>query len=275
MNKPLITTVDVGDYQFRIIDKTLESPKHGIYGRNFKIGGNFLECISVSIKYDDEQNPISAFMNELIYDYNWEIQLDQNGYILLLKTLLNHVHTQLPMITKVKLEDRSMIDFAEGREIPLKYFSIAFNGVTWYEKYFHARLADHDKHSLYREKVQELLYSPELKTSISFVKFLYLAQPQIGLDIVVLEKYYDKSTTFGDFFQSMNEPDRCDMVRSWIKKFMSHYLKEVFCDKIYDNEKWIITLPVTVDQEGEYYCPSEPIIHYTPRYGVGVDPCDV
>jgi hypothetical protein len=274
MNKPRITTIDVGEYQFRIIDKTLESTIHGIYGRNFKIGGNFLECISVSIRYDDEQNPISAFMNELIYDYKWEIQLDQPGYIMLLKTLLNHVHTQLPTITEVKLEDRSMIDFAEEREIPLKYFSVAFNGVTWYENYFHARLANNREHSLYREKVQELLYSPELKTGISFVNFLYLAQPQMGVDIVVLEKYYDKSTTFGDFFQSIPEPDRCNTVRSWIKKFMLHYLKEVFCD----NEKWIISVPITADQEvstGEYYCPSEQIIHYTPRYGMGVDPCDV
>ena len=308
MNEPIITVIDVGKYKFQIIDNTSISPKGNIYSRNFKIGSNHVDCVNVSIDYNDKNQPISAYIPYAMYDKecSLNIPLERGGSVIMIKTLLNYIHKQIPTITEVELEDKSNIECASEIEIitkgsrfrkrgthvtpiPLYYFSIAFNGKTWYEKYFNAQLKDQNKYKVYREKVHQLLYSNELKTDISFEHFLRLIKPPNQV-IEKLEKYYNESDTFGDFFQSMPISDRCDLVRDWIYKFMTFFLKDTF-----SNSDWTIQLPLLVDnpvkitepvemdesktgkkggnkrKTRKYYCPKGRIHHYTTGYDIGVD----
>jgi hypothetical protein len=148
MEKPITTFINVGKYKFQIIDNTLSS-RGQIYCRSFKIGGNQSDCVNVSITYNQNQ-PISASIPHILYDPDCSINipLDRGqGSVVMIKTLLQHIHRQIPTITEVSFEDKSNIECATDYEIqkkgsrfrkrgtnvypiPLYYFSIALNGET-------------------------------------------------------------------------------------------------------------------------------------------------
>jgi len=272
-----ITIINVGKYKFKITDNTL-SLYDQIYCRNFKIGSdNISDCVNISISYS-ENHPVSASIPYITYDPNCSINthLDRGqGSVIMIKTLLQFIHQQIPSIKEVNFEDKSNIECATEYEvqkntkhrkkgtnvypIPLYYFSIAFNGETWYEKHFNARQKDLNKHSRYRTKINTLLYSNEVKSNTSFIQFLEIAQPPIEI-IDELQKYYHISNTFGNFFQSIPKIDRCRLVRDWISTFMSHHLIDVF-----GNTEWIISLPLPIvggkRNTRKYYCPIGRITH--------------
>ena len=150
--------ISVGKYRFKIIDNTLSYDDH-IYSRNFKIGGNVSDCVNISIRYSNNK-PISAYIPHIMYDpeCSMDVILEKGkGTLIMVRTLLDYVHTKIPTISEVLFEDKSNIECvtdieiqksSEHREkrkniysIPLYYFSIAFNGVTWYEKQFNKPLA--------------------------------------------------------------------------------------------------------------------------------------
>ena len=186
-----------------------------------------LKLDTQSITYNQNQ-PVSACIPYVVYDPDCsiDIPLDRGqGSVIMIKTLLQYIHRQIPSIKEISFEDKSNIECATEYEIqkkgsrvrkkgthvypsPLYYFSIAFNGETWYEKYFNARQKDRNKHDKYRAKIDNLLYSEELKTNTSFLRFLEIAQPPVEL-IDELEHYYNKSGTFKDFFQSIPKSERC------------------------------------------------------------------
>ena len=98
------TIVNVGKYKFQIIDNTL-SIRDEIYCRNFKIGGNSnnSDCVNVSIKYN-QNKPVSASIPYVVYDPDCsiDISLDRgHGSVMMIKTLLNHIHTQIPTIIEI------------------------------------------------------------------------------------------------------------------------------------------------------------------------------
>jgi hypothetical protein len=278
------TTVKVGKYTFKIIDNTL-SDQGQIYCRNFKIGGMQTDCVNVSISYNQNQ-PVSAVIPHIMYDADCsvDIPLDRGqGSVIMIKTLLQYIYQQLPTITEVKFEDKSNIECANEyetktgsksrkkgtyvRPIPLYYFSIAFNGETWYEKYFNARQKDKNKHDIYKATIKNLLYSEEMKTT--FIQFLEIAQPSVEI-IEELEQFYNKTITFGDFFQMIPKQDRCRLVRDWIHIFMSHYLKGFF-----ENTEWIIEMPISMNgghrRTRKYYCPRGRIMHKITYNDFGID----
>jgi hypothetical protein len=285
---PKKTIINVGKYKFQIIDNIL-SVKEQIYCRNFKIGGNNLDCINVSISYDSKNEPISASIPHIMYDEECSIDvpLDRGeGSIKLIKALFQYIHLQLPTITEVNFEDKSNIECATEYEIqkkgsrfrkkgtnvnpvPLYYFSIAFNGETWYEKHFNARQKDKNKHDKYREKINDLLHSSQFKTNTSFIEFLKIARPPMETTDE-LETYYINSNTFGNFFQSIPKKDRCRLVRDWISNFMEHHLSNLF-----SNTGWIIELPIITkggkQKSRKYYCPKTRIKHNITYKDFGVD----
>lgn len=282
--------ITVGNYCFLIKNNTYSYDGY-IISRNFNIGGFNTDCVNVSIIYKNNE-PIYANIPHLMHDpeCSIDIPLDKGkGTIIMIKTLLEYIHNKIPSIKEFEFEDKSRIESASQEElerkksknmkkgtnlipIPLYYFSIAFNGITWYEKQFNARLKDPIKHNLYREKVKELLYSGELKQKTTFIEFLQISRPPSIYIINELEPYYDNSNTFNDFFQSIPSKDRIRLVRDWIENFMLYYLKEVF-----SNKGWIIEIPVIkintdpINQDEKkggkkskrrtkkYYCPNERI----------------
>jgi hypothetical protein len=317
--EPTKTVVKSGKYTFQITDNTLFL-RGEIYSRNFKIGGHSSECgqfrrevassgiegfsgettkefrrenVNVSISYKD--NIPSAYIPYVVHDpmCSIDIPLDSGrGTIVMIKTLLNHIHTQIPTITEVKFEDKSNIECATDIEIskkgsrfrkqgthiypiPLYYFSIAFNGETWYEKHFNARQKNSKKHDAYKLRINTLLNVPETKSAMTFLDFCRLVAPPMEI-LEELNEYYERADTFGRFFQSIPKPDRCRLVREWIAKFMSSQLKGVF-----DNSDWIIDLPTSILGGGKrttkkrYYCPKGRVYRNATYKDFGVGVMDV
>jgi hypothetical protein len=252
--------VTVGPYEFQIIDNTLFSrDKTEIYGRNFKIGGTYPDCVNILIIYENNK-PVDASMRILLSDQESAFNRPYEkggGAIIMIKTILNYVYVQLPRLTHINFDDNSNIECATEEELksmPLYYFSILFNGQTWYENYFNAKQKDEVRHQQYRTRVTEFLYSPEYKTNIPFDRFVALFGKREE-DMTELHQYYNNTNTFNEFVQSMPKQDRCRLVGPWIEQFMKFILNDVF-----SNYNWIIHLPLEMsegnNQSTKYYCPK-------------------
>lgn len=243
-------SVNVGKYKFNIKDSISKTDEGIIYSRNFQIGGNYSDCVNVSITYDAHNNPISAKIPTLVYDEECSLAAPLNrgdGTIIMIKTLLRYIKKKIPEINVFVFEDKSNIECGTeeekqqkrrrkrgtyARPLVLYYFSIAFNGVTWYEKHFNAYQEDISIHRGYRVRVKELLN--EEQTKPSFNEFLRIAQPPMK-HLDELKQLYEAASTYGEFFNSIPKDDRCRLVREWLPTFMEHYLKGVF-----KNSDWII-----------------------------------
>lgn len=245
----------------RIVDQTLTF-REEIYSRNIRI-----DDIIVSISYKYHQ-PHTAH-----YDpkFSFDTIMEEDRFVTMTKTLLNYVNEKIPTITEVNFQDDSNI---ECDVIPLYYFSIAFNGKTWYEKHFNAKQKDSDKHTAYRAKIEYLLHSIDLKSNTPFLQFLRIAMPPVDI-IDELQTYYEESNTFGKFFQSIPKDQRCKLVRDWIATFMVYYLEDKF-----SNSNWIIELPIRMAggrkrTTKKYYCPKGRISCNKTYRNFGIDPNDV
>lgn len=253
MNENKQTTITSGPYTFKITDNTLLSRTNAeIYGRNFKIGSTDPDCVEISI-INENNNPIDARMRFLHNDgQEWSIS---NGHMYnMIKTLLHYVHEQMPTLTHINFDDKTNIEYAAEDAIPLYYFSIVFNGQTWYEKYFNAKQSNPERYGQYRKRVAEFLYAPECKTHIQFDRFASLFDKREE-EMVELVEYYNHANNFNDFFQSIPEQDRCRLVGPWIQQFMKYMLKDVFY-----SEDWIIHFPLEITGENnetrKYYYPE-------------------
>jgi hypothetical protein len=258
--------------KYKIIDRTL-SKNENIYCRNFIIIFMNEEIVKVFVGYS-ENNPISATL--------YFIQDSPDvSFVNIIRLLLAYIYNQISTLTEVRFEDQSNIEFINQPNvypIPLYYFSIAFNGETWYEKHFRARHRIPETHVKYRDTVNQLLHDKEFKSSISFIEFLRISQPPMEI-ADELEAYYRGSATFGDFFQSIPREHRCRLVRDWISTFMTHYLRDVF-----DNTNWIIELPIRMsggksksrnNHTRKYYCPKGRIYHSRTFRDFGVSALDI
>ena len=253
--------VTSGPYKFQIIDNTLFSrDKTEIYSRSFTIGETYPNYVNISIIYENN-NPVNASIPRLLSDPEGSFirPLEKyGGAIIMIKTLLHYVYTQLPTLTHIKFEDKSNIEYvteeAANVSMPLYYFSILFNGQTWYEKYFNAKQQDEVRHQQYRTRVDEFLYSPEYKTNMCFDKFVSLFDKREE-DMTELYQYYNNANNFNEFFQAIPKQHRCRLVGSWVEQFMKFILKDVFY-----NENWIIHLPFEMskinNKTQKYYCPK-------------------
>lgn len=330
MDGSKIIRITSGPYKFQIIDNTLFSrDKTEIYSRNFKIGGTYPDCVNISIIYENNQ-PVDASMPILLHlctfktptpsavmdergdsDCAFEMRncvsdpdcsIDKplekgSGAIIMIKTLLNYVYSQIPTLTHIKFDDKSSIECATEEEVkkgsrfrkkgtyvkpmPLYYFSILFNGQTWYEKYFNAQQKDQVRHQQYRTKVTEFLHSPEFKTNLHFDRFVSLFDKREE-EMTELYQYYNNAHTFHDFFQSIPKQHRCRLVGPWIEKFMKFILKDVFY-----NENWIIHFPLTLsggnnnkirnknNKTKKYYCPKGIISNHFQTKNICLSPEDI
>jgi len=257
--------VKINNEKYKIIDRILTRNKE-IYIRYFIIVFTDEEIVKISVGYYDN-NPISA---TVYFIQDASCMCLEN----IIESLLNHTHYEIPTLSEVRFEDQSNIEFiTRPKPIPLYYFSIAFNGETWYEKHFRARHRDIEKHAKYRDTVNMLLHDKVTKESTPFIQFLRTSQPPMEI-VDELESYYRGSATFGEFFQSIPREHRCRLVRDWISTFMAHYLRDVF-----DNTNWIIELPIRMSggrkNTRKYYCPKSKIRHSKTFRDFGVSVLDI
>jgi hypothetical protein len=263
--------VTSGPYKFQIIDNTLYSRDNTqIYSRSFKIGGTYPDCVNFSVIYENNK-PVDASMP-------FVRPLEKGGgAIIMIKTLLQYVYTQLPTLTHIKFDDKSNIECATYvKPMPLYYFSILFNGQTWYEKHFNATQKDEARHQQYRKRVDDFLYSPEFKANMGFDKFVSLFDKKEE-EMTELYQYYNNTNNFNDFFQSIPKQHRCRLVGSWIEQFMKFILKDVFY-----NENWIIHLPMEMSggirnkkKTRKYYHPKGIITNNYQSTNICISPEDM
>ena len=222
------------------------------------------------------------------------------GSIIMIKTLLMHIKSLHPELKKIRFDDMSSIECAtrgcDGAErvvtdteygtlveysdedleknrsrqikkgtnlvpMPLYYLSIAYNGESWYEKYFRAVQEDATKQNAYRVRVNKMLNDITEKPS-EYIDFLKITKVPMNIR-VELENFYTNSKTYSEFFHLIPEQDRCRLLRPWIKEFMNYYLKGVF-----SNFDWEIQLSnirggslsktrkKQNKSEKKYYCPN-------------------
>jgi len=196
------------------------------------------------------------------------------GSIIMIKTLLMHIKSLHPELKKIRFDDMSSIECATDEDLeknrsrpikkgtnlnsfdyvygvpsenfgyrlrfppvpmPLYYLSIAYNGESWYEKYFRAVQEDTTKQNAYRVRVNKMLNDITEKPT-EYIDFLKITKVPMNIR-VELENFYTNSKTYSEFFHLIPKQDRCRLLRPWIKEFMNYYLKGVF-----SNFDWEIQL---------------------------------
>ena len=274
------TSINVksGKYIFIINEKTFKRYEDIIY-TSLQICSDYPDYVSIFINYNDK-NPSSAKMRqyENYVENTNRIYLD--GSRLMIKTLIDYLRKKYPTITEIEFDDMSSIECATDEEIAknikhgshlkpmtLYNFSIAYNGQTWYEKYFYARHQDMEVHTKYRERVDILLYDKATKPSNfnEFIKITHLSQDLVD----ELFEFYKTSETYSQFFHSIPKSEGCRLIRPWIDVFMAHYLKNAF-----NNMNWIIPTLVrhTRRKTTAFYVPNVRLSRiYQPNLGVSVN----
>ncbi len=156
--------------------------------------------------------------------------------------------------------------------MPLYYLSIAYNGETWYEKHFGAVQQNVDKQIAYKERVNKILYNQSEKPT-NYLRFYEIASVPSSINNEI-KYYYEKTTTYSEFFHSIPKSDRCRLLRPWIKEFMEYYFKRVF-----SNFDWKINLAnitggskrKTRKNNAKYYCPKGIIKNGFAHTNIGCD----
>jgi hypothetical protein len=210
-----------------------------IYSRTFKIGGDYDSCVHLSYTYKNGE-PQTAKLPHLLYEP--ECSLNKNlerggGSELMIKALLNYAHGKINKINLFEFDDMSHIDCIEKdmsktpprriqRPLKLSYLSIVYNGMTWYEKHFNAKMIDKVKYNKYRERINFLTDSKE---KVDFTRFLEIANPPLD-QIIQLKSWYENAETYRGFFNSIPVDTRCEILLPWINNFMKFYLNDVFSD---------------------------------------------
>ncbi len=270
--EPEVEIIKYGKYTFKVSNKI-----HTRYGSTdinmifYQIGGKE-NCISLFVYYDNgvasnAKLPMVEYSNECA---EGEIKLDRRGGTQnMLSALLLYIHKKHPTLKEVIFDDMSKIDCATESEreisssrninprspvkpIDLCRFSIAFNGCTWYEKYFDAKIADHDAHKRYRTAVDQLLTMPKPTTIDEF-------RAPNELHEKLNKLLQNSGPTMSDFFQSIPYKDRCDHARQWLIEFVKSKLGKNFI-----HTDWSITLPLNAHatfgggrkKSARYYCPK-------------------
>ena len=170
----------------------------------------------------------------------------------MIKTLLMHIKRLHPELETIRFDDMSSIECATD-EVPLYYLSIAYNGESWYEKYFRAVQEDTTKQNAYRVRVDKMLHDITEKPT-EYIDFLKITKVPMNIR-VELEMFYTNSKTYSEFFHLIPKQDRCRLLGPWIKEFMDYYLKGVF-----SNFDWEINIRdgffLSKTRNKNDYCPN-------------------
>jgi hypothetical protein len=255
MNKPETTTVKVGKYIFKVIERK------GIYNGNiishtFKIGGDYEDCVNLSYTYNNGK-PISAKLPHLMYEPECTVGSDLEkgiGSGLIIKTLLKYAHNKIKDVNIFSFDDMSHIDCKEKNlskppprkpQLPLKlsYFSIAYNSKTWYEKHFNATMIDKEKYIKYKQKLEFLIKTSD---KVEFIRFLEFSKPP-SEQYEILKTYYESAKTYREFFNNIPFAERCELLLPWLGNFIEYYLHDVYTDN-----RWEIDINTMDNKNGGF-----------------------
>jgi len=187
--------------------------------------------------------PIKAKLSHVLY----EPECAQNRFLetgggteILIKTSLRNAYADIPSITHFDFDDNSHIDCVAKnisskpprkakKPLNLAFFYIAYHGKTWYEAVFNAKMKDPLKYSKYKAA---LGFLTDPKQKVLFIQFLQIISLEVDSEkIAYLENYYNKTSTYREFFECIPKTKRCDLLSGWINIFMNYYIGSVYSDK--------------------------------------------
>jgi hypothetical protein len=254
-----------GKYTFKI-KKNIQEFRERILIHTYKIGGDYDDCVNISYIYDNNNKPMKAKIPHLLYEPECSIGSNLNrggGTELMIKTIIEYAHKDVPSINIFEFTDNSHIDCIEKdlskspsrkaiRPLNLAFFSIAYHDYTWYELRFNAEMIDNIKYKNYRKKVS-FLTEPKMKPEFSdFLKIIKGSIESIE-QISYLEKLYSKSETYRDFFEAIPKSKRCDILFSWLTTFMKYYIGDYFSDKDWFIDVNTMNIPKKNNMDGGTY----------------------
>ena len=109
--------IQSGKYIFQIEENTQMRDEDILYTA-IKIGGNYLDCVSIFINYNNNK-PLNANMPHAMYDEKCAItHLDKgDGSRIMIKTILEYIKQNYPTIKEIKYDDMSSIECATDEEL--------------------------------------------------------------------------------------------------------------------------------------------------------------
>jgi hypothetical protein len=222
------TVIESSPYRFNVKRKILTYDGNTI-SLTYRVGGDYDSCITISYTFN-KNTPVSASIPRLSYEPECSLgsTLQKGaGTEILIRSAIQYAYRQVPSIHRFFFDDASHIDCYEGptqqapprkqkKPLNLAYLSIAYYGMTWYEKTFKAQMIDEDRFTKYRNAVS-FLTDPTVM--LPFATFLQITQPSAD-QIRLLEEPYVSSRTYREFFNSIPREKRCIALFSWINTFM-------------------------------------------------------
>lgn len=239
------TPIQSGKYSF-VVKRNIQRYNGTIINHTYMIGGDYTKCVNISYKYKNNK-VVEAYIPHLLYEPECAIHstLERgDGVVQMIKAIIQHAYKEVPSITLFKFDDMSKIDCVPKdlskpperkviKPVNLAYFSIIYNGKTWYELRFNAEMIDKDKYNTYRER---LLFLTDPSQKPPFERFLEIAQPPLEqVDMLKLLYDSDDATTYREFFNGIPKNKRCDILYSWLTTFMKYYIGDV-----YNETNWVI-----------------------------------
>ena len=211
-----------------------------ILTHTYKLGGAYKDCVNISYMYSNN-SPVRVKIPHLLYEP--ECSIDSNlekgsGTERMIKAAIRYAYNDVPSLPIFEFEDNSHIDCVPKnmlespprkpiKPLNLAFFSIAYNGSTWYELRFNATMSNTEKYAEYKERLS-FLTDPLAK--LPFIEFLHSIA--ISMDSVeqisYLEPLYISTNTYRDFLKAIPKDKRCDILAPWLHTFMKHYIGDVF-----------------------------------------------
>ena len=107
------------------------------------------------------------------------------------------------------------------KPLSLLHLSIALSGMTWYEKYFNAKMNPINR-DIYKKCIETYMTSPMIPYDTFKMKYLEYEKQSIAL-----EPYYLAAKTYPEFFTSIPKNRRCELFFNWVPTFINSYFNSV------------------------------------------------
>lgn len=232
------------NFEIQVSDRILHNK---IISKYFLLGNDTQPCLSF-IVYTKEAQEILG--KDIIYtanlmnierlkecimnDISDEYFEKYSSNIELLNEFLKYIKKNYPYVKEIKLNDKSYIPCDKDDNLDLLTYYIALYGKTWYEDKYKAY--SKDDYSLYKTQVKKYI-SKGFKSSLSwdlfYAKYILLGnnftKNIINNNIDICRNIYETSSTFPDFFKSINKKVekkyKCYFFKSWLEQFIKDNIK--------------------------------------------------
>lgn len=193
------------------------------------IGGHEEYCIEIQMMkpgygYDITMAHFSKIRWDLncSLEYNFQRGVDTN---MLLKLAMSYISRNYRDVTHMTFNDASSRTCDDGRPVDLAKMSYICTGKTWYEKHFGAYIAPLWKNAF---ETQHKKFN-EAKKTMTWEQFNGFIGVPLPLDKQTIEKMYNDSDTWQDFFSSVRDAvgigKFCEFVAPWLDSFLLRYLQ--------------------------------------------------